>query len=310
MKSTMILIFVFLFGIPKIVLSAELYEITDNGMVYSWYSDSDARTQYLDKHLSYVDKKERDKLKKLSISPYYSPSNGNIGKLVSLLKKTDGSQYYILDVLGNHILINSKGAKKTSTEKYKQFKVKVKGYDRKYFGFVIGKTTESEAIEVLKSSKAIYKSNLAYKGYNRLPVIQIQKYNQIPVINGNHPNYVSLNFLDDVLYQIIFEWSAKSSNIFDIRVFNKKKIHGDVIEGLIGKYGKYKREDVGGITNWHFWLNKTKLITLTSPEYTATRLQYSSITLVEKASALKEKIDLEIERKTLKEKNDLIKSQL
>ncbi|EME3968557.1 hypothetical protein VYH29_000609 [Vibrio fluvialis] len=311
MNKARLFIFLITIFFSATSMSTEFYKVIDTGPYYSAFSDMPDRKNYLDSHYGDLKKGLRDKLVLLNTSPYYQPNVGHVGKLVAIVPETESrAKQYVIDVLGNNFLIGSKGVEKTNVAEYNQFVEVSKKYDGAFFGFTLGKTTKSEAISILNNRKASYKDNLAYRGYHRLPVVEILDYNLVPVINGDKPDYVILRFVDDILYQIAFRWRAKSLSLADVKKFNKKNIVDTLSQGLTSKYGNPNRELLKSssgryISYDHFWLNPSINISLKVDNSQATAfLTYNESKLTESAKNIAKEYDQYLlQLKNQKDKN-------
>jgi hypothetical protein len=92
---------------------AQNFEIKNSGKTYPWFYEKDSRVQRIDKHLPYLSKDQRSKLFS-DKGGYFSPVNGDIGKLV--LDLSPNEEKAVINVAGHYVLVDKAAIEEVSSK--------------------------------------------------------------------------------------------------------------------------------------------------------------------------------------------------
>jgi hypothetical protein len=327
---------------------ADYYQVIDKGQTYGYiYQEKKSdRADSVNNFLNSASAEIREMIINTDGDFYYNPTNGDAGTLVAVL---GFKNLLVLNVQGNYVLIDKKAVKKIDSVAYKNYAADISVVAAETFGFKLGVTTQEDAVKILNMNGAIYKTDLFYKGYQELPVIDIKDYKYFPEFTNaasneklkpydepHKPHQIeraSLSFIDNKLYQIKIFWRANGKDYFDSEHFNSDVV-GKISDGLSNKYKReksYGSRRVNGTTDVlinYYWLNPQRHIvfeTFVTPIIAATRsegttactLAYNDSRLLEKANSLKKTIDgleeaknKEVIQKNKQEEIEVISKQL
>jgi len=278
---------------------ADYFVISDVGQNYSWIQERTTKEQkagYVDRFLGKVPVKLKDLIVSSDPSPYFSPTNGDVGTLQGI-----AGNKVILDVGGNLVLIGKKGVRKVSGDDYLKFEQKILNFADENFGFKLGNTSFIEAVSILKNANAKFDEKYSYKNYSDIRYIRVDDYKLIPFIKGTFPKQFWLGFIDDKLYEISLYWNQQTSNGYD-------DLRNFLIDTLEKKYNRNRNfEFVGKIHKDKFWLNRTRHIVLSigdqpqSDEFV--ELVYKDTALYDEVENRKKTIDDLVQKAEHEKKN-------
>lgn len=307
------IIFNILCLLNSFAIASEYYLIEDIGPTYPDFYIKANRVKYMEDLWGKVlPKSVKSRSLSNNDSPYYSPTKGDVGILIYDLGVKEDR--VILDVSGNFVLIGKKGISKVTKNDYDNFINTSNSALSKIFDFKLGVTTFDDAKDILKKNGADFNSELGYYGYLDLPIISINRYKYIPLINNLAPRIAELRFIDNKLYQIVYRWYPKSDSFADVNEFKSVKIAETITNVIKDKYNRnpltiYPKGN-DNIYIEQFWINPNRHIILRNFNWTRADLEYNDSSLLVKAEALMKVIDNEVEEKTKNKTMEEIKSQL